>query len=112
MNRSSIFLFTLFFLLMVQNGEAQLRTNIILILADDLGYMDCGYTGSKTFQTPVVDGLAKNGMVFSQAYAGAGNCTPSRATLISGQYGPRHGVYAVGAVGDGEHGDGMGSGTG
>jgi arylsulfatase A-like enzyme len=74
------------------------KPNIILILADDLGYMDCGFTGSKTFETPNLDALAQKGMVFKNAYAGAGNCAPSRACLLSGQYSPRHGVFAVGST--------------
>ncbi len=70
----------------------------MLILADDLGYMDCGFTGSRKFETPVIDGLSRQGMVFTQAYAAAGNCAPSRACLMSGLYTPRHGVYAVGST--------------
>lgn len=69
--------------------------NIVLVLADDLGWKDVGYQGSDFYETPNIDRLAKAGMVFTQAYAGAGNCAPSRAVLLSGQYGPRHGVYAV-----------------
>lgn len=69
--------------------------NIILIFADDLGWMDVGYQGSKLCETPVLDALAKEGMVFSNAYATAGNCAPSRACLLSGNYTPRHHVYAV-----------------
>ena len=71
------------------------RPNIVLVLADDLGWKDVGYQGSDFYETPNLDRLAKAGMVFTQAYAGAGNCAPSRAVLLSGQYGPRHGVYAV-----------------
>lgn len=74
------------------------RPNIILVFADDLGYKDCGFTGSKAFETPRIDALAQKGMVFSNAYASAGNCAPSRAGLMSGRYGPRHGVYAVGST--------------
>ncbi|MDX2033785.1 MAG: sulfatase [Blastocatellia bacterium] len=74
---------------------AQSRPNIVLVLADDLGWRDVGYQGSDFYETPNIDRLAREGMVFSQAYAGAGNCAPSRAVLLSGQYGPRHGVYAV-----------------
>lgn len=70
--------------------------NIVLIFADDLGYRDTGFTGSTFFETPNLDRLAARGMVFSQAYAGGGNCAPSRAALFSGQYSPRTGVYAVG----------------
>lgn len=70
--------------------------NIVLILADDLGYKDTGFTGSSFYETPHLDRLAQLGMVFNNAYAGAGNCAPSRACLHSGQYSPRTGVYAVG----------------
>lgn len=79
-------------------GQAQTKPNIVLILADDLGYMDCGFTGSRMFETPVIDGLSRQGMVFTRAYAAAGNCAPSRACLMSGLYTPRHGVYAVGST--------------
>lgn len=72
--------------------------NIILIFADDLGYKDCGFTGSTLFETPHLDALAQKGMVFTNAYASAGNCAPSRAGLMSGRYSPRHGVYAVGST--------------
>lgn len=72
------------------------RPNIVLIFADDLGYKDTGFTGSSYYETPNLDRLAAQGMVFDQAYAGAGNCAPSRACLHSGQYSPRTGVYAVG----------------
>lgn len=72
------------------------QPNIVLIFADDLGWQDTGFAGSDFYETPNLDRLARQGMVFRQAYATAGNCAPSRACLISGQYTPRHGVYAVG----------------
>ena len=78
--------------LMAQKNQ---KPNILLILADDLGYMDCGFTGNKMFETPNIDALAKKGIVFNKAYAAAGNCAPSRAGLLSGCYSPRTGVYAV-----------------
>ncbi|MCH5719262.1 sulfatase [Niabella hibiscisoli] len=81
-----------------QNAPLSAKPNILLIFADDLGYMDCGFNGSKIMKTPHIDALSKNGMVFNNAYAGAGNCAPSRATMISGKYTPRHGVYAVGST--------------
>lgn len=81
-----------------QNKQVKTKPNILLIFADDLGYMDCGFTGSKLMETPNIDALSKKGMVFNNAYAGAGNCAPSRASLISGHYTPRHGVYAVGST--------------
>jgi len=72
------------------------KPNVVLILADDLGWRDVGYQGSDFYETPQIDALARRGMAFPHAYAGAGNCAPSRACLLSGQYTPRHGVYAVG----------------
>jgi arylsulfatase A-like enzyme len=83
---------------MLPESSATEKPNIVLIFADDLGWQECGFTGSDFNETPHLDRLAKQGMVFTQAYAGAGNCAPSRACLISGQYGPRHGVYAVGST--------------
>jgi len=72
--------------------------NIVLIFADDLGWKDVGYQGTDFMETPNIDRLAKEGMVFTAGYAAAGNCAPSRACLISGNYTPRHGVYAVGST--------------
>lgn len=75
---------------------AEAPHNIVLIYADDLGWKDVGYNGSDFYETPHIDRLAKEGMVFHHGYAGAGNCAPSRACLLSGTYTPRHHVYAVG----------------
>jgi arylsulfatase A-like enzyme len=72
------------------------RPNIVLIFADDLGWKDVGYQGSDFCETPHIDRLAKEGLVFTDGYAAAGNCAPSRACLLSGNYTPRHHVYAVG----------------
>jgi arylsulfatase A-like enzyme len=74
------------------------RPNIVLIFADDLGWSDAGYQGSDFYETPHLDTLAKQGVVFTAAYAAAGNCAPSRACLLSGTYTPRHHVYAVGST--------------
>lgn len=76
----------------------QAKPNIILIFADDLGWKDTGYNGTDFYQTPHLDALAREGMVFHHAYAAAGNCAPSRACLLSGTYTPRHHVYAVGST--------------
>ncbi|PST81854.1 aryl-sulfate sulfohydrolase [Pedobacter yulinensis] len=67
-----------------------------MIVADDLGYKDVGFTGSNWFETPRLDGLAAESMVFNQAYAAAANCAPSRACMLSGLNTPRHGIYTVG----------------
>ena len=72
-----------------------IKPNIVLINVDDLGWKDLGFMGSTYYETPNVDKLAQEGMVFTNAYAGASNCAPSRACLISGLNTPRHGVYTV-----------------
>lgn len=76
-------------------NAAQRKPNIVLIFADDLGWKDVGYQGGVGFETPNIDRLAKEGMVFSNGYAAAGNCEPSRACLLTRNYTPRHGVIAV-----------------
>ena len=72
------------------------KPNIVFILIDDLGWKDLGYMGSTYYETPTIDRLAKQGMIFTRAYANAANCAPTRASLLCGQYTPRHGVYTVG----------------
>lgn len=71
------------------------RPNILFIMADDLGWKDVGYMGSQYYETPNIDRLADQGMVFTNAYTNAANSAPTRACLISGQYSPRHGIYTV-----------------
>ena len=73
------------------------KPNIVFILADDLGYTDVACFGSKYYETPHIDRMAAQGMKFTSAYA-CPNCQPSRAALMSGQYGPRTGVYTVGNI--------------
>ncbi|HSH09444.1 MAG TPA: sulfatase-like hydrolase/transferase, partial [Oceanipulchritudo sp.] len=63
--------------------------NIIFILADDLGYGDVGFNGQEKIRTPALDRMAAEGMVFSQHYAGATVCMPSRCTLLTGRHNGR-----------------------
>ena len=60
--------------------------NIILILADDLGYADVGFNGSQDIMTPHLDQIAANGVVFKEGYVSYPVCGPSRAGLITGRY--------------------------
>ncbi len=60
--------------------------NIIYILADDLGYGEVGYNGQEIIQTPNIDLLATNGMVFTQHYSGAPVCAPARYSLLTGKH--------------------------
>src|SRR5580704_8291394 len=62
------------------------KPNIIFILADDLGYGDLGCYGQKRIQTPNIDRLAKEGMRFTQCYAGSTVCAPSRCALMTGKH--------------------------
>jgi len=87
----------------VPSAEAQPASikrppNIIFIMADDLGWTDLGCQGSKYYETPNIDRLAREGMRFTDAYTCGPNCQPTRAALMSGQYGPRTGVYTVGST--------------
>jgi len=74
------------------------KPNIVFILADDLGYTDVACFGSKYYETPNIDRMAAQGMKFTSGYTCGPNCQPSRAALMSGQYGPRTGVYTVGSI--------------
>ncbi|MES2924683.1 MAG: sulfatase [Verrucomicrobiota bacterium] len=80
----------------VRAAEPAGKPNIVLVFADDLGWRDVAYNSDGFIETPNLDKLRAAGMSFTAAYAGAANCAPSRACLLSGQYTPHHGVYAVG----------------
>ncbi|MCS3796000.1 arylsulfatase [Niastella sp. OAS944] len=62
------------------------RPNIIFILADDMGYGDLGCYGQRLIQTPNLDAMAKQGLRFTQFYAGTAVCAPSRSSLLTGQH--------------------------
>src|ERR1700679_1215525 len=66
--------------------------NFIVILADDLGYGDLGCGGGGTIRTPSLDRMAREGVRFTDFYASANVCTPSRAGLLTGRYAIRSGL--------------------
>ena len=66
--------------------RANLKPNIIFILADDLGYGDLGCYGQTKIKTPNLDRMAAEGMRFTQCYAGSTVCAPSRSSLMTGQH--------------------------
>ncbi|MBM4002486.1 MAG: sulfatase [Planctomycetes bacterium] len=73
------------------------KPNIIFIMADDLGFTDVACFGSQYYETPNIDRLAAQGMKLLSHHH-CQNCTPTRAALMSGQYGARTGVYTVGGT--------------
>ncbi|MCR9200874.1 MAG: sulfatase [Planctomycetaceae bacterium] len=83
-------------LLLLPSGNAAEQPNILFIFLDDFGWRDTAYMGSDFYETPHIDRLAAQGMVFDNAYSAAANCAPARACLLSGQYTPRHQIFNVG----------------
>ncbi len=73
-----------FFANVVHAGDAKRPPNIVFILADDLGYGDLGCYGQKMIKTPRLDAFAKQGLRFTQFYAGSTVCAPSRCALMTG----------------------------
>jgi arylsulfatase A len=71
------------------------RSNIILIMADDLGYGDIGCYGNKEISTPNIDALAKGGMRFTDYHSNGAVCSPTRAAMLTGRYQQRTGVEGV-----------------
>lgn len=72
-------------------NKAAERPNIIVFMADDMGYADAGFTGAEDIKTPNLDLLAASGVVFTHGYANHPFCGPSRAALLSGRYPQRFG---------------------
>jgi len=96
-NKSLIILLVIFILSSCSSIEKKIESpNIVLIMADDLGWTDFSFMGSVYYQTPNIDKLSKNGITFYNAYASAANCAPSRATMLTGKYPTEHKIYTVG----------------
>ena len=78
-----------FFLLLIAasaGAQAAEKLNVVLILADDLGWADLGCYGSKYHRTPNLDRLATEGMKFNEGYSACPVCSPTRAALMTGKY--------------------------
>ena len=92
------FLPILSFFLAAALGQAVGRPNIILILADDLGWADTTLYGKTSlYETPNIERLAARGMTFSNAYAASPICSPTRASILTGQNPARHGMTSPAA---------------
>ena len=70
------------------------KPNVVLFLVDDMGWKDCGAYGSQYYKTPNMDAFARQAMRFTDAYA-MPLCSPTRASILSGQYSSRHGVTSA-----------------
>jgi arylsulfatase A-like enzyme len=68
------------------------KPNVLLILVDDLGIKDLGYNGSSFYETPNIDKLASQSFIFTNAYSNSNVCSPSRASILTGQFTARHGI--------------------
>ena len=87
----SILIIFLLFASCKQQGGPE-KPNVLFILADDLGAHDLSHTGSKYYETPNIDMIASQGMVFTQGYAACRVCSPSRASIMTGKFPARHGI--------------------
>src|SRR5690625_2306965 len=104
----NLFFIIVCFFLFISKAIAQVKPNnppkknkpdIIFILADDLGWTDVNifdHLHRGYYETPNIDKLAKQGMMFTQAYTNAANCAPSRAEIMSGQIYPHEPMYQIG----------------
>lgn len=78
-----------------QEQSSATTPNVLFIIIDDLGWKDVGFNGGSFIKTPNVDKLSQQGIIFTNSYAGAANCAPSRANLLTGLNTPRHKIYTV-----------------
>lgn len=97
MKRPCAFLLSLLLLGSLTNtivSASERKPNVVLFLVDDMGWTDCGAYGSTYYKTPCIDAFAKQSMRFTDAYA-MPLCSPTRASILSGQYTSRHGVTSA-----------------
>ena len=76
-------------------AQPSARPNIVLIIADDMAWDDCGAYGHPSIRTPSIDRLAKEGMRFDRAYLTCSSCSPSRSSIITGRYPHNTGAHQL-----------------
>ena len=69
------------------------KPNIVVVMADDMGWGDSATYGHPTIQSPNIDKLAQQGMKFTQGYSACGVCSPSRSAILTGRTPYRNGVW-------------------
>jgi arylsulfatase A-like enzyme len=87
-------LIALLFVATIRLPAAERPPNVVLFVVDDMGWMDSSVYGSKYYETPHMERLAKQAMRFTNAYA-VPLCSPTRASILTGQYSSRHGVTSA-----------------
>ncbi|MEL7186327.1 MAG: sulfatase-like hydrolase/transferase [Pseudomonadota bacterium] len=78
------------------SSEDKAQPNVILLMADDMGWAQTGYYGHPVMKTPNLDAMAANGLRMDRFYAGAPSCTPTRASVLTGRTNDRTGAFRVG----------------
>ena len=90
-------LFSIAVLSVIQSSAADAPSpNIVLIMADDQGWGDTGYNGRPELKTPNLDDLAKSGLRFDRFYTAHFNCSPTRASIMTGRHPNRLGAFTPG----------------
>tara|TARA_B100001093_G_scaffold229472_1_gene220049 strand:+ start:8294 stop:9928 length:1635 start_codon:yes stop_codon:yes gene_type:complete len=97
MKSPAILLFASIFLISGCTDNNPQRPNVILIMADDMGWAQTGYYGHPILKTPNLDAMAANGLRMDRFYAGAPSCTPTRASVMTGRTNDRTGAFRVGS---------------
>lgn len=95
MNTKNIFIFTSALTVLGCTATHEKRPNILVIFVDDMGYSDISCYGQQKWQTPNIDKLANEGVLFTDAYAASSLSSPSRAGLLTGRYPTRMGINGV-----------------
>lgn len=92
LNFAALILITLLSVGIRAEADEKSKLNVVFFLVDDLGWTDLAFNGSKFYETPNVDRLAKTGMFFSNGYAACPVCSPTRASIMTGKYPWRIGI--------------------
>ncbi|HKL20498.1 MAG TPA: sulfatase-like hydrolase/transferase, partial [Tichowtungia sp.] len=79
--------------------QASHTPNIIMLMADDLGYGDVGFNGNEKIITPHLDEMARSGIIFNNFHAAAPLCSPTRASCLTGRAPFRQGIFAAHTAG-------------
>jgi arylsulfatase A-like enzyme len=91
----TLLLFVLCGTIVTTAAESSRKPNIILMMADDLGWGDTGFNGNPIIKTPCLDQMSREGITFSRFYAASSVCSPTRGACLTGRHPYRYGVYTA-----------------